>query len=154
MLSGVYPLTGKSAFEKTVYGRIGWFLQQVLKLHAGRILSLDDYVLLDSDLVWLQNVTFIHENKGSLSSFYYASSTQYHPPYMASLVRTAGVNVYENTTERIHRSGIVHHMVIVKSVLEELIRVSEVRHKLPFWQILLNQSAIEMTCRAPRAVSF
>lgn len=147
---GVYPLNGKSQFEHTVYGKVGWYLQQLLKLYAGRILNIDDFVLLDSDLVWMKNVSFIHESRGKLSSFYYASSTQYHPPYMASLVRIGGVDVYENRTEKLHRSGIVHHMVVVKTVLEELIATSEAKHGLPFWQVVLNHSAVEMTCRAPR----
>lgn len=49
------------------------------------------------------------------------------------------------------RSGIVHHMAISKPVLEHLITTSETLHGgIPFWQILLNISALEMTCRAPR----
>lgn len=55
---GVYPLqAGQSTFEKTVYGKYGWFLQQLLKLYAGRVLNLNDYILLDSDLIWFRNVS-------------------------------------------------------------------------------------------------
>ena len=148
---GVYPLKKKSHFEHMVYLKVGWFLQQLLKMYAGRILNIGDFVLLDSDLVWMRPVKFVHTANGNFSTYFYASSTQYHPPYMASMVRIGGVGEYKNHTENIHRSGIVHHMVIVYSVLEDLIRLTEELHHLPFWQVLLNQSAIEMTCRAPRA---
>lgn len=48
---GNYALDDNSPFEKTIWGRTGWFLQQVLKMYAGRVLNLNDYILLDSDLV-------------------------------------------------------------------------------------------------------
>lgn len=39
-----------------------------------------------------------------------------------------------------HRSGITHHMVVMKSVMEDLMKHSEILHGgLPFWQIMLNQ---------------
>ena len=47
---GVYPLNGKTPFESDVYGKTGWFLQQLLKLYAGRLLHLEDFVLLDAGI--------------------------------------------------------------------------------------------------------
>jgi len=147
---GIYPLNDKTPFEHMIYGRTGWFLQQLLKLYAGRLLNITDYVLLDSDIVWFRNVSFIYEKRNKLSRYYYASSTQYHAPYMATLTKISGVGVFESK-EKIFRSGIVHHMVIVREVLEDLFAAAEKRHGgMPFWQVLLNESALEMTCRAPR----
>jgi hypothetical protein len=41
---------------------------------------------------------------------------------------------------KVHRSGIVHHMVIVKRVLASLMDRSERLHGgIPFWQVLLNE---------------
>ena len=159
---GVYPLqAGQSTFEKTVYGKYGWFLQQLLKLYAGRVLKLNDYILLDSDLIWFRNISLYAgkvkiELSSSLSasgpvevnSYYYATSRQYHAAYLATLQRVAGVPLLKANSS--FRSGVVHHIVLVKEVLEDLIITSEALHGLPFWQVLLNQSAIEMTCRAPK----
>eukprot|EP00981_Chlorochromonas_danica_P010786 scaffold3412_cov171-Ochromonas_danica.AAC.4 len=79
----------------------------------------------------------------------YVSSSQYHPPYMATLKRIAGVDLLPE--QKVFRSGICHHMVIVKEVLENLTLTAEHLHGgLPFWKVLLNQSALEMTCKAPR----
>jgi hypothetical protein len=148
---GLYPLDdGKSTYERALWGKLGWFLQQILKIYAGVVLNLDDYVLLDSDLVWFKDVTFIKSwSKTGQRTYYYATSNQYHPPYIASLKRIAGIGLLPN--QKFHRSGIVHHMVIVKSVMSDLFNVSEILHGgLPFWQLLLNVSALEMTCRAPK----
>jgi hypothetical protein len=145
---GVYPLTGKSQFEGTVYGRTGWFLQQLLKFYAGRVLNIGDYVLLDSDIIWFRNVSLVNETKTiteadgvvkKVTKFNYATSSQYHAPYMASLKRISGMEIYE-APDKIHRSGIVHHMVIAKPVLEDLFESSEKRYGgLPFWKVLLNE---------------
>lgn len=35
--------------------------------------------------------------------------------------------------------GIVHHMVIVKDVLDDLMMTSEQIHGIEFWKVLLNQ---------------
>ncbi len=153
---GVYPLSGRSAFERTVWSKIGWFLQQLLKLYAGEVLKLDDFVLLDSDVMWFRDIHFINgtfshpTTHKSYVRYNYASSGQYHGPYFASLKRIGGVDMYDFTGS-VFRSGIVHHMVVVKDVLHKLMSESEVLHgNIPFWQVLLNQSAIEMTCRAPK----
>jgi Family of unknown function (DUF6492) len=102
---GIYPLDGNSVFEKTVYGRIGWFLQQLLKLYAGKVLGLNDFILLDSDVVWFNDIRFTATCNETSRSYYYASSCQYHPPYMASLGPISGVNPVES---KVHRSGARH----------------------------------------------
>ena len=151
---GSYPLEdGKSQFERTVYSRMGWFLQQLLKFYAGKVLHLQDFVLLDSDVVWFRNTTLIASqgviNGKKVTKYYYASSRQRHQPYLATLPRIAGVPLIGG---KIFRSGIVHHIVIVEDVMDSLMNDSQVLHGgIPFWQVLLNESAKEMTCRAPRA---
>jgi hypothetical protein len=164
---GVYPLTGHSSFERTIGHKVGWFLQQLLKLYAGQVLNLEDFVLLDSDLVWFQNITFYNntnraevldfqtgKKKPASSDFIikynYASSGQYHGPYMAAMKRIIGLEAIEDPKD-VFRSGIVHHMVVTGFIMNEMMSSSERLHDgLPFWKVLLNQSAIEMTCKAPK----
>lgn len=141
---GIYPIDGKSQFERTIWGRIGWFLQQLIKFYAGRVFGLKDYVLLDSDIIWFNDVKFIAQladtNNASAkykgNKYFYATSNQYHPAYIATLPRISGVPLHDH--KPVFRSGIVHHMVIVQSVLDDLIDRSEKLHGLPFWQVLLN----------------
>ena len=146
--AGKYELTGKSPFEGTMYGKLGWFLQQLLKFYAGKVLGLGDFILLDSDCVWFKDIRFISACNSTHKSFYYASSCQYHPSYMNTIGPISGVGPMDS---KVHRSGIVHHMVLAKHVLDALINDTERRHSMPFWQAMLNVSAREMTCRAPRS---
>ena len=133
---GLYPIDGKSTFEKTVWGRTGWFLQQLLKFYAGKVLGLEDFILLDSDIIWFNDIRFNAHCNATSRSYYYASSCQYHPSYLATLSAISGVNKIDAP---VHRSGIVHHMVIVKTVLDDLMSVSEsLFGGIPFWQVLLN----------------
>ena len=104
---GIYPLSdGKSAFEKMLNLKSGWFLQQLLKLYSGKVLELHDFVLLDSDIVWFKDVTFVATCTSTARSYYYASSSQYHPSYMAILEKISG---YGPVNASLHRSGTVYH---------------------------------------------
>lgn len=142
---GLYPMTGSSQFEKTIYGRIGWFLQQLLKLYAGRVLGLNDFVLLDSDIVWFKDIKLVAgpviAKPGSASNYtgnryYYTTSSQYHGAYLATLPRISGVPLLPD--QPVWRSGVVHHMTVVKAVMDDLITRVETLHGIPFWKVLLN----------------
>jgi hypothetical protein len=163
---GLYPLdNGKSPFERVLYSKIGWFLQQLLKLHAGKVLDLADFVLLDSDVVWYRDVKFIAkdfaDNNGSngdaaaapsLRTYYYATSTQYHPSYISSMKNIVDVTPLQNEHQPgKFRSGVVHHLPVSKHVLDALFATAMRRFPgKEMWKILLEQSALEMTCRAPK----
>lgn len=149
---GIYPINGNSPLERFVYLKLGWFLQQLLKLYAGTVLGLDDFLVLDSDLIWFRNVNFVNKTLPDGSKSYnYASSGQWNPNYRATLQKIGGVPAYDWPEKEVFRSGIVHHMVIVKKVLKSLMNHSETIHGgLPFWQVMLNESAHELGCRAPR----
>ena len=50
-------------------------------------------------------------------------------------IASQGVGVFESK-EKIFRSGIVHHMVIVKKVLEDMFATAERLHGgMPFWKV-------------------
>lgn len=146
---GVYPLEGVTPFEKFLYVKIGWFLQQLLKLYAGRVIGLEDYLVLDADVFWFNKVNFINETIGNMTRYNYASSSQYHQSYMASIGKLSGDEIYYKEKETF-RGGITHHMVFTKHVLNSIFEKTEKKHKLPFWKAVLNVSALEITCHAPR----
>lgn len=177
---GKYPLNnGNSEFERTVQAKRGWFYQQLLKLYAGHVISsLNDYVLIDGDIVWMKPVTFIHsKTESGIINYKYATSSQYHDDYYKILMKLTGLGRSDRVNE--HTSGIVHHMVIVKSVLKSLFYLVETRYlnsslilshnndnhnrnnnsnstkthnivSKPFWWILLHASAELLTCAAPK----
>eukprot|EP01041_Mallomonas_annulata_P012505 gene12505-26344_t len=124
---GLYPLTGSSEFEKSLDGKGGWFFQQILKFYAGLVIpGLGDYVLLDGDLVWLKNVSFINRNATQQPNYFYATSSQYHADYFAVMKVVTGLDRADPAG--VHRSGIVHHMVICKHVLQALFAMVETLH--------------------------
>jgi hypothetical protein len=62
----IYPFTINTVEE--ILGkspRNGWYLQQLLKLYAGKIIPgiLEKYLVLDSDTFFLKPTTFIQNNK-------------------------------------------------------------------------------------------
>jgi len=158
---GQYPLRNESnpnskwsSFESKLFSKMGWFLQQLFKVYAGRVLNLGDYVLLDGDCVWYQDVRFIADEQPSLTppfKYNYATSTQVHGAYLATSTRIAGVPIITGRNQK-HRSGVVHHMVLVKEVLEDLFQVAEKLHNgMPLWKVMLAESALEMTCHSPKS---
>ena len=160
---GVYPLNPKSQdspFEKLFWngGKVGWYFQQLIKMYAGQVLGLDDYVILDSDLVWMRNVSFIAEVQSEdaattgIYRYLYATSWQYYPSYHSTTKIMTGLTPFKEGPGKNakFKSGIVHHMTISKPVLRALVDFVEARHGLPLWHVMLNASALEITCRAPR----
>jgi hypothetical protein len=111
-----------------------------VQVYAGKVLGLDDFVLLDSDLIWFRDVQFVaspstnHSSK--IRAYYYTTSNQFHRPYYECMKRVLGFGLPEHKT---HRSGITHHMVISRPVMESLMDDVEALHGIPLWKALLNQ---------------
>jgi len=84
-------------------------------------------------------VSFVNATNedGIPTRYNYATSNQYHGPYVATLRRISGLDLFKG--KDVHRSGIVHHMVIMQRVLDDLIRRSDAMHGIEFWRVLLNQ---------------
>ena len=132
-LNPKYPLNGDSDFERSIHERGGWYLQQLIKLYAGEVLGLEDYVVLDSDLCWFKPIRFIANQNGSLRTYFYTPSNQKHSPYYFTMKNIAQI-VPKLTSSNLHYSGIAHHMVFVKHVLKALVtRVEEIHLGKPFW---------------------
>ena len=55
-------------------------------------------------------------------------------------------------TKGTYMSGICHHMVILKKVIDKMKDDVLKIHSLPLWGMMLNASAREMTCRAPKGI--
>lgn len=154
---GSYPLNNnESPFEKLFWGgaKVGWYFQQILKMYAGEVLRLEDFVIVDSDIIWMRNLSFISANQSAsaaVPAYLYATSWQFYPSYHATSKKISGVEMFKEAGRgKRFRSGIVHHMVVCKKVLSALRQEVETLHGLPMWQVMLNQSALEITCRAPR----
>ena len=142
---GKYPLkNGKSPFESFMWSKLGWYFQQVVKVYAGDFLGLENFVVLDSDLVFFKDIKLKNDSNGRYN---YAYSSQWHASYRATMKLILDIG----HTPGPYYSGICHHMVILKKVMDDMKNRVRSLHGIPMWQMMLNASAREATCRAPRS---
>lgn len=110
--------------------RNGWYLQQLLKLYAGKIIPniLDKYLVIDSDTFFLKPTTFVENNK-----CLYNYGTEYHKPYFHHMKKLDKDLVKIDKS----KSGICHHMIFETKYIDELIAKIEKNHNDLFYNVFL-----------------
>jgi hypothetical protein len=107
---------------------VGWYYQQLLKYYATFVIPdlSSNVLILDSDTIFLNPVQFLDANCEGL----YNPGSEYHRPYFehASRFLPGLQRLYP------HYSGISHHMLFQRSVLEDLFYSVENYHDRPLWQ--------------------
>jgi len=110
--------------------RVGWYLQQLLKLYAGTVIDgiLENYLVIDADTAFLKPTTFF-ENKRPL----YNTGDEYHDPYFKHMER-----LHPSLKKSNLNSGICHHMMFQRSKLIDLFHLVESHHSsMPFYRVFL-----------------
>lgn len=110
--------------------RNGWYLQQLLKLYAGKVIPdiLGTYLVIDCDTFFLKPTMFVENDK-----CLYNYGTEYHMPYfyhMAKLDKDL-IKVNENM------SGICHHMIFKTKYIQEIMSKIENNHNDIFYNVFL-----------------
>jgi hypothetical protein len=126
----IYPFNKHSIGEIIGHNeRVGWYLQQLLKLYAGFVIDgiLNNYLVIDSDTFFLRPTAFF-SNRLPL----YNTGSEYHQPYFEHMK-----NLHPTLTKQMNRSGICHHMMFQKNVLSHLFNMVEEYHHVPFYQAFL-----------------
>ncbi len=110
--------------------RNGWYLQQLLKLYAGKVVPdiLDKYLVIDSDTFFLKPITFIENDK-----CLYNYGTEYHKPYFHHMQKLDKDLIRNNR----NMSGICHHMIFDNKYIDELISKVEKNHNDLFYNVFL-----------------
>lgn len=115
-------------FLEKPQSRVGWYYQQLLKFYAPYVISgiSSNVLILDSDTIFLRPITFIDGSNAGL----YNTGTEYHTPYFEHAKRflPGMVRLYKD------HSGICHHMLFQRAVLDDLFASVEEYHHMPFWQ--------------------
>jgi len=109
--------------------RVGWYYQQLLKLYAPLVIPgiSPNVLILDSDAIFLNPVSFLNEHNAGM----YNPGTEYHEPYFQH-----GARLIPGLHKCFLRySGISHHMIFQKPIIEALLEEVEEQHAAPFWQI-------------------
>ncbi len=110
------------------HSRVGWYYAQLLKFYAGFVIPgiSSNILIVDSDTVFLRPVEFMNEKGEGL----YNPGTEYHKPYFVHMNKLLpGLRkVFPDL------SGISHHLLMQKPILEDLFSQVESYHQVEFWK--------------------
>ena len=110
----------------------GWYLQQLLKLYAGEVITgiLNRYLVIDSDTYFLKPTTFIQQGVCM-----YNYGREYVKEYFLHMERLhPGLK-----KQHPDKSGICHHMMFETKYIYKLFNMVEARHKDVFYNVFLKQ---------------
>lgn len=130
----IFPFTLDDVAKlHTKNNRNGWYYQQLLKLYAYKVIDgiSDNILIVDSDTVFLKNINFIEDNVAL-----YATGKEYNIPYFTHMnkLHPSFCKLYP---ENLQLSGVCHHMLFQKYVLDELFELVEKYHGCSFWEAFL-----------------
>lgn len=127
-----YTIThNPSSFKisKNFKKRTGWILQQLIKLYAPFVIPdiSENVLVLDADTIFLRPVTFLDPETNAA---FFNIGSECHQPFFdhAKKLIPGFQKVFSNY------SGICHHMLLQKPVLEHLFSQVEKKEKIPFWK--------------------
>lgn len=110
--------------------RIGWIFQQFLKLYAPFVIPdiSSNVLIVDADVVFLRPVVFLEAMGAPCLNV----ATEHHRPYFEQMQRLLPglVRVYPE------HSGVVHHMLFQKPVLEDLFGEIRSVHQMEPWKAI------------------
>lgn len=138
-----YPFTKQSiiyqAFQSEELSRkyveqspriAGWIYQQFLKLFAAYYIPnvSSNILIVDSDVVFLKPVSFLQKNGAGL----YAVGDQYYAPYFKHAAAILpGLKKFNRVA-----SGIAHHMLFQREVLDDLYKLIYNKHRCEPWMAI------------------
>lgn len=107
--------------------RTGWIYQQLLKLYAPFVIPdiSSNVLIIDADVIFLKPVSFIDEKGFALYNF----GAEYTPEYFAFGNRL--LPGFKKVFPKY--SGICHHMLMQRSILEKLFKTIETVHGCEPW---------------------
>lgn len=119
--------TKAEKYIQTKKNRLGWVLQQLLKLYAPIVIPniSSNVLILDGDTVFLNPINFTTPKKGA----YFTRSKEHHAPYFQHAKR-----LVPNFRKVLKHSGVAHHMLFQKAVILDLFKTVENYYQIPFWQ--------------------
>ena len=117
-----------------------WYYKQLLKLTAHESIDdlLDDYLIVDSDTIFLKKKKFIDDG-----TIYFDVTHTYDAAYYECMsILIDGLDI------QTEYSGVVHHMLFSRSYLEELKSKVVTKFNMPFWMsVVTGCGGGEGSCR-------
>lgn len=122
-----------------VYLPISWYYQQMLKFYIFRVIPeiLPNVLVLDSDCVFVKEIQFITDDgKVFLASGCLVNSIKHKN--LAGMVEFSK-RLITDWDMMDSNSGVAHHMLFQKDILEEIFFLIEGTHQQPLWQAFVSQ---------------
>jgi len=122
-----------------------WYYQQLLKFYALRVIEGlgDDFLILDSDFIITRPATFLDEEGRGLLAYGYPFKwllgTRDYPRQVDHVHARHAAELVPGWTVMHPFSGMQHHMLFQRAILEDLFSVVEARWERPFWEALLHR---------------
>ena len=130
----IFPFSKKDLVE--MFGensRNGWYLQQLLKFYAGKVIPgiLKRYLIVDCDTHFLRPTKFITDDGKHI----FTTGTEYHKPYFVHMNR-----LHYSLRKHHQLSGISHHTFFHTDRVNDLMKLVEdyFLNEKPFWKIYLD----------------
>ncbi len=121
-----------------------WYFQQLIKFYAFRIINPStDYILIhDADVAFVKETVFVDNEYRSLLAYGYPfhwklNTREYNMPEKHMAISTARRLVPEWTLVDAY-SGMQHHMLLERNILNELFRRVEQHHLKEFWRAFIH----------------
>lgn len=112
--------------------RIGWYFKQIINFYAPLIIPdiSNNVLILDADIIFNKPIEFV-DNEGNML---HGTGIENHQPYFDHMnnLLPGLKKVYTEL------SGISHHMLFQKPVLEDLMSLVEEHHNKKFWQAYIH----------------
>ncbi len=128
-----FTLLNVASIIKNTTNREGWYLQQLLKLYAFRVINdIEDHVLVfDADCVPCRPIEFFDESGRILFD---STTNALYESYFTHATRVLG-DVFQRVDPNI--SGICDHMMFRRDILESMLQKIEIYNKKEAWRSLL-----------------
>jgi len=105
--------------------RVGWYLQQLIKLYAWKVIPdlSDPYLVLDADTRFLREIEMQQNGK-----LLFTEAGEWHEPYFEHMQR-----LHPSLVKVQRASGVAHHMPFSHKILSSLFDLVEEFHQEEFW---------------------
>lgn len=107
--------------------RAGWYFQQFIKMSYANICDEDYYLVWDADTIPLRRINFFKGEKPCLDL-----KKEYNKNYFITLEKLLALK------KAVKKSFICEHMLINKDIMQELIGEIESRHKVNYYEAVIN----------------
>lgn len=138
-------------FLQTPRSRIGWVFQQFLKFYAPFAIPgiSSNVLILDADVVFLNPVTFQNKSRGP----HFIPATEYERAYFDHAARLLPWlrRVYPS------HSGVSHHMLFQRPILEDLFSLIKLQHGVEPWRAIcrcIDLAALPWSCMSEYEIYF